>query len=110
MDVLRLALLIGVALSLGGLALAWSLRRRAPRIGRIIHLSAAVLVRVLAALAACWSAVQVLDSNNSRHIGAAALLALLALSLVLSAALLVYVLITGRPEPPRRLLRTRKGS
>jgi hypothetical protein len=98
MEPIQLVLLIGLGLSLFGLALGWLLRGHSPRLASISHLSAAAFVRVLGAVAAAWGAAGALGHDGALHIALSAFLALIALALLTSSALLVYVLIKGSPE------------
>jgi hypothetical protein len=106
MSLMQLVLLGGLGLALAGLALGLVLRRGAPDLARISHLSASALVRVLGAVAASWGAVRMLDQRNASHIAMSAFLVLVALGLLSSSALVIYVLITERRSGHRHSVDT----
>ena len=89
--------LIGAACVIGGLVLSWALRPRLARVAGVLHIGAAVLARVLGAVASAWTTARVLD--KAERLATAAALCFLALWLVLSAALLLYALTLPDDEP-----------
>lgn len=92
---MQTALLIGLAVVVAGFASGWILRRRAPALAHVCHFGAAVLIRVLAAVALSWGIAQVLAHPDALRVVAALALAVPALWSLLSAALMSYALVHG---------------
>ena len=79
--------------------LSWALRPRLARVAGVVHIGAAVLARVLGAVALAWTTARVLDKADAWRLATAAALCFLALWLVLSAALMLYALTLPDDEP-----------
>ena len=93
-------LLIGLVAVVGGLLLGRVLRPRQPRVAHVFQYGAHALARLLAVAVLVRSAFAVLEEPDAIYIGLAVLLLLLASYAATTAALMLYVAVTGRTEFP----------
>jgi hypothetical protein len=91
---------IGLGVVIVGLFLGRVVRPRAPRLADAFHFGASALVRALAAVVLAWGSVLMLEDRDALHIALAVLFSLGALGATATAALMLYVAVTSRTEPP----------